>query len=144
MIFLDICGRKYILAFSQILAGTTCILAAIIPESSTEMFYLRTSLALLGKFGASAGFAIVYVFTAELFPTPVRNSAVGLCSTFARVGGMLAPVVSDLGVYAPSIPFIIMGSSCCVGGLAALVLPETAGAALPDTVQQACALAEGK
>ena len=103
-----------------------------------EIFYIRTALSLLGKFGASAGFAIVYVYTAELFPTPVRNSAVGLCSTFARIGGMLAPVVADLAVYAPAIPFIIMGSSCCIGGLTALLLPETAGQPLPDTVQEAC------
>ena len=144
MIFLDIFGRKYILAFSQILAGTTCILAAIIPHSSDAMFYLGTSLALLGKFGASAGFAIVYVFTAELFPTPVRNSALGLCSTFARVGGILAPVVSDLGVYAPSIPFIITGSCCCLGGLAALLLPDTSGSPLPDTVEEACRVDNSK
>eukprot|EP00090_Calanus_glacialis_P032653 TRINITY_DN5410_c0_g1_i1.p1 TRINITY_DN5410_c0_g1~~TRINITY_DN5410_c0_g1_i1.p1 ORF type:complete len:558 (-),score=101.16 TRINITY_DN5410_c0_g1_i1:160-1833(-) len=138
MIFLDRFGRKPILAFSQILAGTTCILAAVLPEEPLEIFYLRTALSLLGKFGASAAFAIVYVFTAELFPTPVRNSAVGLCSTFARIGGMLAPVVADLAVYAPSIPFIIMGSSCCIGGLAALLLPETAGKPLPDTIEEAC------
>lgn len=138
MIFLDRFGRKSILSFSQILAGTTCILAAIIPESSDEMFYLRSCLALLGKFGASAGFAIVYVFTAELFPTPVRNSALGLCSTFARVGGMLAPVVSALGSYNTAIPFIIMGTSCCGGGLASLLLPDTTGCSLPDTVEEAC------
>ena len=135
MIILDRFGRKSILAFSQILAGNTCILAAVLPQEPGGIFYLKTA---LGKFGASAAFAIVYVFTAELFPTPVRNSAVGLCSTFARIGGMLAPVVADLAVYAPSIPFIIMGSSCCIGGLAALLLPETAGKPLPDTIEEAC------
>ena len=138
MIFLDRFGRKSILAFSQILAGTTCILAAVLPQEPVEIFYLKTALSLLGKFGATAGFAIVFVFTAELFPTPVRNSAVGLWSTFARIGGMLAPVVADLAVYAPSIPFIIMGSSCCIGGIAALLLPETAGKPLPDTIEEAC------
>ena len=140
MLFLDRFGRKSILAFSQILAGTTCILAGVLPEEPVEMFYIRTALSLIGKFGASAGFAIVYIYTAELFPTPVRNSAVGLCSTFARIGGMLSPVVADLAVYASSIPFIIMGSSCCIGGLTALLLPETSGRPLPDTIEEACLL----
>jgi len=30
-----------------------------------------------------------------------------------------------------------MGCCCCLGGLAALWLPETAGLPLPDTVEQA-------
>jgi len=140
MLSLDRFGRKSILAFSQILAGTTCILAGILPEEPQEMFYIKTGLALMGKFGASAAFAIVFVFTAELFPTPVRNSAIGLCSTFARFGGILSPVVAGLAVYAPSIPFIIMGSSCCIGGLTALLLPETAGKPLPDTIEEACSI----
>ena len=47
----------------------------------------------LGKFGASASFSIVYLYTAELYPTEIRGLAVGLCSTFARIGGIAAPQV---------------------------------------------------
>ena len=32
----------------------------------------QTTVAMLGKFGITASFAIIYVFSAELFPTPVR------------------------------------------------------------------------
>ena len=41
-------------------------------------------------------FAIAYLYTAELFPTSVRNVAVGAASTFARVGSMSAPYIVDL------------------------------------------------
>ena len=47
-----------------------------------------------GKFGASGAFAIVYLYTAELFPTSIRSTATGLCSMMARIGGIAAPQVS--------------------------------------------------
>ena len=37
----------------------------------------RLFLLIFGKMGASAAFATCYVYTSELFPTPVRNTAVG-------------------------------------------------------------------
>jgi hypothetical protein len=48
---------------------------------------------LSGKFGASGAFAIVYLYTAELFPTAIRGTATGLCSMMARIGGIAAPQV---------------------------------------------------
>ena len=51
---------------------------------------------LLGKFGAAASFSIVYLYTAELYPTVVRSTAIGLCSMMARIGGILAPQVSNI------------------------------------------------
>ena len=48
----------------------------------------------LGKFGVSAAFALVYLYTAEIFPTMIRATVVGMCSMFARVGGILAPQVA--------------------------------------------------
>ena len=138
---LDKAGRKGILAFSQILAGSTCLAVALLPA---DLHLLTTALTLMGKFGASASFAIVFVFTAELFPTPVRNSAIGLCSTSARIGGLLAPYIADLSSTDPLLPFLIIGCCSCVGGLVALVLPETSGLPLPDTVEEAVRISSRK
>ena len=45
----------------------------------------------------AVGFAIIYPFAAELFPTVVRSLVMGLCSTGARIGGIIAPMVILLG-----------------------------------------------
>ena len=54
------------------------------------------TLAMIGKFCISASFAIIYVFSAELFPTVVRNVGVGSGSFWARVGGVVAPYIGEL------------------------------------------------
>ncbi|NXS12664.1 S22AD protein, partial [Neodrepanis coruscans] len=66
-----------------------------------------TVLATIGKFAASASFSTSFVYTAELFPTVVRQTGVGLCSMSARVAGILAPLVRLLGQYHPAIPMAI-------------------------------------
>ena len=111
---LDRVGRKGILCFSQLLAGSTCILAAVLPLPA-DLAFVKIILSLIGKFGTAAGFAVVFVYTAELFPTPVRNSALGFCSTAGRLAGILSPFVASLAATSPVLPFLIMGCCCCLG-----------------------------
>ena len=64
-----------------------------------EMIWLPVTVGMIGKFLISMTFAIAYLYTAELFPTIVRNVAVGTASTFARIGSMSAPYIVDLLVF---------------------------------------------
>ena len=66
---------------------------AAIPAGFMDDGTPKTILALIGKFGASASFSIVYLYTAELYPTQIRSTAVGMCSMMARIGGVAAPQV---------------------------------------------------
>ena len=46
--------------------------------------------------GSSMGaFTTVYIYTPERYPTRFRNTAMGMCFGFARVGGMVAPLVGQ-------------------------------------------------
>ncbi|NXB49169.1 S22AD protein, partial [Leucopsar rothschildi] len=91
-----------------------------------------TVLATIGKFAASASFSTSYVYAAELFPTVVRQTGVGLCSMSARVAGILAPLIRLLGHYHGAIPMAIFGSAPVLGGLLCVLLPETRGTELAD------------
>ena len=59
------------------------------------MQYLTTALAMLGKLFATAGLITIYVLSAELFPTAIRNVGMGSSSSWARVGGMIFPFIAD-------------------------------------------------
>ena len=58
-----------------------------------ELATLTIVLAMVGKAGISGGWAALQVFSAELFPTVVRNIGVGSCSFSARIGAIVAPQI---------------------------------------------------
>ena len=57
----------------------------------SDVTWISIALAMLGKMAITASYGTVYIFTAEQFPTVIRNVGLGAASTSARVGGVLAP-----------------------------------------------------
>lgn len=51
---------------------------------------------LLGKACIQAAFIILYMFTSEMYPTVIRNTAVGVCSMIARFGAGMASYIALL------------------------------------------------
>nr|XP_004662050.1 solute carrier family 22 member 13 [Jaculus jaculus] len=125
-------GRKWSQLGSLTLGGLMCIAIIFVPA---DLSVVVTVLAVLGKFAMSASFGITYVYTAELFPTVIRQTGMGLVSIFARIGGIITPLVILLGQYHPTIPMVILGSLPIGAGLLCALLPETRGQTLKDSVQ---------
>ena len=67
--------------------------------------------------------------------SPCRQTAIGWCSSVARIGGIAAPYIA---LYLPDIqqqlPMLILGGSSLIGGLLSFALPETLGHSLPEKV----------
>ncbi|NXF89418.1 S226A protein, partial [Eubucco bourcierii] len=91
-----------------------------------------TALAVLGKGFLSASFNCVFLYTTELYPTPIRQTGLGFGSTMARVGGIVAPLVKMLDEVYPALPPGVYGLAPLVGTVAAAFLPETLNTSLPD------------
>ena len=58
--------------------------------------WMLVALAMIGKLAITSSYGAIYVFTAEQFPTVVRNVGLGASSTFARIGGVIAPYINHL------------------------------------------------
>jgi OCT family organic cation transporter-like MFS transporter 4/5 len=54
---------------------------------------------MLGKLAITASYGVVYIFSAELFPTDIRSVAMGACSMSARVGGIIWNSVENSHIY---------------------------------------------
>uniref|UniRef100_A0A672R8I1 Solute carrier family 22 member 13-like n=1 Tax=Sinocyclocheilus grahami TaxID=75366 RepID=A0A672R8I1_SINGR len=125
-------SRRIPLSVFLAVGGGACLLTLTVPADSA---HIRTALAMVGKFGITASFAIIYIYSAELFPTVLRQTGIGVSSMFARMGGVLAPLINLLGRHAPVVPMAIFGFTPLLAAVLALVLPETASQPLPDTLK---------
>lgn len=72
---------------------------------------MLVGLAMIGKLCITGAFGVVYIHAAEIFPTVVRNAGMGTCSSFARVGSMLAPYIAK-SVGKNILHLILLGQTC--------------------------------
>lgn len=127
-------GRRNTLLSANLVTAMACILITFLPQNS-EVEHFKFILASLGIVGSSIAFPTIYLFSGELFPTVVRNVGVGSASMCARIGSIIAPFVSSLGVFNVYLPPMIFGTVPLIGALLCLLLPETRGAQLPATIE---------
>ncbi|KAF7666714.1 hypothetical protein LDENG_00094780 [Lucifuga dentata] len=125
------CSRRLTLFSALFLGGLLLLFTQLIP---TNLNSTAITLEMMGKFAVTLAFAIVYAYTTELYPTVLRNTALGVCSMVSRIGSITAPYFIYLRNYSVSLPNIIMGSLTLVAGLLSLLLPESHGMPLPDTI----------
>nr|XP_009935523.1 PREDICTED: solute carrier family 22 member 6-A-like [Opisthocomus hoazin] len=126
-------GRRVSLMVALISAGLVIIANIFV---STELQMVRTALAVIGKGCLSASFNCVFLYTTELYPTPIRQTGLGFGSTMARVGGIVAPLVKMMDEYYPFLPPAVYGVAPVVAAVVASFLPETLNAPLPDSIEE--------
>lgn len=68
---------------------------------------IKNKFQILGKFTISAGNTIMPVYTAELYPTAIRNAGVGACNVAGGIALIIVPYLSML-----VISLITKGSVC--------------------------------
>uniref|UniRef100_A0A8C6IXG2 Uncharacterized protein n=1 Tax=Melopsittacus undulatus TaxID=13146 RepID=A0A8C6IXG2_MELUD len=134
-------GRKKTQAAVLLLSGLMCLVITGIPEGEQLLHNPRAQLdrapasSVLVQIhlpSPAASFSTSYVYSAELFPTVVRQTGLGLCSMLARLAGIMAPLLLLLEQYHRAIPMAVFGSVTVVVGLLCFLLPETRGTDLAD------------
>ncbi|XP_043118176.1 solute carrier family 22 member 7-like [Puntigrus tetrazona] len=129
---LDKVGRRYSQVGTLIAAGVCIGITVLIPR---DLWLPHTIISLLGKGFSEASFTCVMLYTTELYPTVLRQNGLGYSSFVGRVGVSLAPLVSLLDEVWLHLPKVLFCTVAVSSGLLALLLSETHGVRLPETIE---------
>lgn len=152
--------KRRILLFSTLsIAAISIVATALVPvQHSTVVlvFYM------IGKASVTLAFALMYCFTAEMWPTNLRTSIMNTCSMVGRVGSMISPLIVILvslrrrkltldkryhdcffffvifqGAQHGSLPTFLFAGSAVLAAILVFFNPETYSKKLPDTIEEA-------
>ncbi|XP_055027606.2 solute carrier family 22 member 6 isoform X1 [Misgurnus anguillicaudatus] len=127
------CGRRPFSMASLFLSGISCMLSLLV-SNFCDMPGLVITLALMGKLCMQSTTCVSMLYGIELFPTVIRQKCIGLVSLCYRVACIINAVVPPEGGI-PLPAMICYSSGPIIGTVLCLLLPETSGIPLPDTVE---------
>ncbi|WZY76229.1 hypothetical protein YC2023_022613 [Brassica napus] len=111
-------------------SGMLCFVLSLLGMTNTA-FALELACFFCGRIQ----FNLMAVYMVELFPTCVRNTATLMLRQALVVTGACSPIIASIGRDVPSLSFAVFGLAMAGLGLFALLLPETKGSSLCDTME---------
>ncbi|GLT83461.1 hypothetical protein SLE2022_017490 [Rubroshorea leprosula] len=129
-VLLDKFGRKPLAVGTLFFSGIFCFVGCFVGNVGIWKV-VRMICGILGIFGMAGTYNLLFIYTTELFPTVVRNAALGCATQAAQMGAILAPFVVVMG---GALPFAVFGVCGITGGILAYYLPETLNRPLYDTM----------
>mmetsp|Transcript_9544 Transcript_9544/g.14216 ORF Transcript_9544/g.14216 Transcript_9544/m.14216 type:complete len:428 (+) Transcript_9544:143-1426(+) len=121
-------GRKITLIFSVVVTGLFAFLFLV-----ARSYALILTFTSLSSFFNYITFSCLYLITPESYHTEVRNTGVGIANSSAKLGGLIAPLLTGFMLDIKdgfSITLIAMSVMYWGSGLSALMLKETRGRSL--------------
>ena len=122
-------GRVTILYIGCFLSGISMIIYTLLDLIGIN--YLCIYLATLG---VASSFNVLFIYTPELYPTPIRGTVCGYAYLLSRFGAMVvSPITSYFGAFTTNILF-----SCCsiASGIIISKMPETLGKELQNEIPE--------
>ena len=128
----EIFGRVLVMQAGAFLGATAFLLYISI---SSSFLWLKSILIFLSTFGFAAIFNVVFIYTPELFPTPIRGTICGFSYLISRLGAMIVSPITE--AFGPSHANLILVFFGYAMGTACFYLEETLGKEMQDEIPEA-------
>ncbi|KAI4323283.1 hypothetical protein L6164_022901 [Bauhinia variegata] len=132
-VLIDKFNRRSSILLFTFLSGVCSILSIMEGKPWTK---LQIWFELVSFFCACTAFNIYLIYTTELFPTCVRNSALSMARQAVVFGGAFSPLLVAAGRGRKFLSYGVFGLVIGCSGVFGVSLPETRGRALCDTLNE--------
>lgn len=138
-------NRKGSVLSFTLLSGVCSVLCCILMVTSMSndddhkwisTDWLKIGVETVSFFGVCTAFNVIMIYTLELFPTCVRNSAVSMVRQALVLGGVFSPVLVAAGRKNGVLSYGVFGVTVAFCGLFVMFLPETKGSNICDTMDE--------
>ncbi|RDX95906.1 Organic cation/carnitine transporter 3, partial [Mucuna pruriens] len=130
---IDKFNRRIALLLFTILSGAFSVMSIMEVKPWTN---LQIVFELISFFSACSSFNVYLIYTTELFPTCVRNSALSMARLAVVLGGAFSPLLVSAGRGNKFLCYGVFGLVIGCSGVFGIFLPETKGRALCDTMDE--------
>ncbi|KAL3620842.1 hypothetical protein CASFOL_035754 [Castilleja foliolosa] len=124
-------GRRGFVCGLGLLSGICSVCCVLV-----KWKVMQIGMELISFFSACTAFDVVLIYTLELFPTCVRNSAVAMVRQALVLGGALSPVLIAAGRENGMLTYGVFGVTISICGVFVVFLPETRGKVMCDTMEE--------
>jgi hypothetical protein len=130
---IDKVRRRIALPMFCILSGVLSIMSSIEGKIWSK---IQIWFELISFFSACTSLNIYLIYTTELFPTCVRNSALSMARLSMVFGGAFSPLLVSAGREQKFLCYGVFGLAIGFSGVFGVFLPETKGRVLFDTMDE--------
>ncbi|KAK1571107.1 hypothetical protein Q3G72_012026 [Acer saccharum] len=109
------------------------VMIAVVGE---KLKMIQITLSLATFLCADTALNLILVYSVEMFPTSVRNFAASLARQAVTFGAVLGSLMNSLGSKNPYLSYGVFGLIVFCCGFFVLILPETRGTSLCDTMDE--------
>eukprot|EP00106_Octopus_bimaculoides_P000528 XP_014767970.1 PREDICTED: solute carrier family 22 member 6-like [Octopus bimaculoides] len=129
--------RRVAIAFFQGTAGVALFISVAVlyfGDGSSVYSVLNLIFSLLGMFGISASFCLIWIYTPEVYPTNLRNIGLGFLTFSGNVGSMVSPYSRLLMDYIPWLPGTVCSIGCILSFFLLYFMPESQKMQMPSSM----------
>ena len=136
LFFVDKFNRRVALLLFTILSGVFSVMSIMEMKTSSWTNNIQIVFELVSFFSACSSFNVYLIYTTELFPTCVRNSALSMARLAVVLGGTFSPLLVSAARGNKFMCYGVFGLVIGFSGVFGIFLPETKGRALCDTMDE--------